>query len=253
MEAEVVTGDEERGMPAIPAELKPSGGGTWLVRNLRFIIRNRMYTWNYWRSLYRFLKFKLLHPGIKTEGFVFLPKRYEISKGRNASFTIGGFVWIGEGCAFRAHEGTLRIGRKSTFGGKNTINCYNHVEVGEEALWADHIYVVDFDHWFIDPHMTIRSQGIRKEHVIIERNVWIAEKATVLRGVTVGEGSVVGAMSLVARDVPPYAVVGGVPAKVLKYRRNPVDVEWDEGAYAMPGPPDIYGPSARKYAERSGP
>ena len=240
-------------MPALPAALEPSGGGPWLVRNIRFIVRNRMYTWNYWRSLYRFVKFKLLHPGIKTEGFVFLPKRYEISKGRGASFTIGAFVWIGEGCAFRAHEGTLRIGRKSTFGGKNTINCYNHVEVGEEALWADHIYVVDFDHWFIDPHMTIRSQGIRKEHVMIERNVWIAEKATILRGVTVGEGSVIGAMSLVARDVPPYAVVGGVPARVLKYRRNPVDVEWDEGAYRMPGPSDIYGPSARKYAEGSGP
>lgn len=249
MEAELVTGDEETGMPSVPEKLEPSGGGSWLVRNARFIVRNRMYGFNYWRSLYRFIKFKLFHPGIRTEGYVFLPKHYEISKGKDAQFTIGAFVWIGEGCAFRAHEGMLKIGRKTTFGGKNTINCYNHVEVGEEGLWADHIYVVDFDHWYIDPHMTIRSQGIRKEHVIIERNVWIAEKATILRGVTVGEGTVVGAMSLVARDVPPYAVVGGVPARVLKYRRNPVDVDWDLGKYEGTGPPDIYEEAERRYVE----
>ncbi len=203
----------------------------WLVRNVRFIIGNRMYTWKYFRQLYRFLKFKLTHPGIRTEGFIFLPKHYDIRKGKSAEFIIGRFVWIGEGCAFRAHEGTLRIGQKCTFGGKNTINSYAGVDIGEEGLWADDIYVVDFDHWYIDPHMTIRSQGIRSEPIVIERNVWIAEKATVLRGVTVGEGSVIGAMSLVARDVPPYAVVGGVPARVLKYRRSPADVSWDEGRY----------------------
>jgi acetyltransferase-like isoleucine patch superfamily enzyme len=210
-----------------------SGGetGNWLIRNARFIIKNRMYGFNYWRSLYRFIKFKVRRPGIKTEGFVFLPKHYDISKGKNAEMIIGGFTWIGEGCAFRAHEGVLRIGRKCVFGGKNTINCYNHIEVGEEGLWADNIYVVDFTHWFIDPMTSIRSQGIHKDQVIINRNVWIAEKATVLRGVTVGEGSVIGAHSLVIRDVPDYAVVGGVPARILNYRRSPIDVAWDEGRY----------------------
>jgi len=208
-----------------------SRSGNWLLRNARFIVKGRMYTPRYIRQLYRFARFKVLHPGIKTEGIVFLPRHYDISKGKDAELIIGRFCWIGEGCAFRAHEGTLRIGRKCTFGGKNTINCYEHVEIGDEALWADNIYVVDFDHWYIDPQVSIRRQGIRKEPIVIERNVWIAEKATVLRGVTVGEGSVIGAHSLVIRDVPPYAVVGGVPARILKYRRSPIDVAWDEGKY----------------------
>ena len=240
METEVRTGDEAQGMPVVPEPMQPSGGGNFIIRNMRFIVRNHMYSWNYWRSVYRFIKFKLLHHGIKTEGFVFLPRHYEISKGKKAEFTIGGFVFIGEGCAFRAHEGKLRIGHKCTFGGKNTINCYNHVEVGDENLWADNIYVVDFDHWFIDPMMSIRSQGIRKEHVIIKNNVWIGEKVTIVRGVTVGQGCVIGAMSLVSRDVPPFSVSGGVPARIIKYRRSPLDVAWDEGRYEGAGPANIY-------------
>lgn len=203
--------------------------GNRLSRNARFIARNRMYKPRYWLFLLRFLKFKLLNPGITTEGMVFLPRKYDIKKGRNAELIIGAWVWVGNGCAFRAHEGTLRIGAKTTFGSDNTINCYSHIEVGEECLFADSIYVVDFDHWYIDPFKSIRSQGIWKGRVVIGPNVWIGEKACVLAGVTVGEGSVVGAMTLVTRDVPPYAVVVGVPGRVLKYRRSPVDVAWDRG------------------------
>ena len=203
--------------------------GNWLVRNVRFIIKNRLYGFIYFRQLYRFVKFKLFHPGIKTEGFVFLPRKYDIGKGKNAKFTIGAWVWIGSGCAFRAHEGHLSIGRKTTFGGNNTINCYQRVDIKEECLFADNIYIVDFDHWYLDPNMSIRSQGIRKEDIVMGPNVWVAEKATILRGTTIGEGAVIGAMSLVIRDVPPYAVVGGVPARMIKYRRNPADVAWDEG------------------------
>ncbi|MDD5748898.1 MAG: acyltransferase [Actinomycetota bacterium] len=202
---------------------------TWISRNVKFVIRNKMYTPRYWRQFYRFVKFKVLHPGIKTEGFIFLPKRYNISKGKNAEFVIGPWVWIGEGCAFRAHEGKLIIGGKAIFGGYNTINCYFHVEIKQECLFADHIYIVDFDHWYTNPQISIRSQGIRKEPIVIGPNVWVGEKATILRGVTVGEGSVIGSMSLVHRDVPPHAVVGGVPARVLRYRRSPSDIAWDEG------------------------
>jgi acetyltransferase-like isoleucine patch superfamily enzyme len=208
---------------------KPEKGGKRPVGNLRFIIKNRLYMPLYWLLAFRFIKFKLFHPGIKTEGMIFLPGKYDISKGRGAELTIGKWVWIGKGCAFRAHEGSLRIGRKTTFGGNNTINCYNRVEIGEECLFADDIYVVDFDHWWIDPHKSIRSQGIWKDKVIIESGVWVGQKASILAGVTVGEGAAIGAMTLVTRDVPPFAIAVGIPARILKYRRSPMDVAWDNG------------------------
>lgn len=202
--------------------------GNWLIRNVKFIIGHKMYGPHYWIALYRFLKFKLFHPGIKTEGMVFLPRRYEIQKGKNAEFTFGPWVWIGNNCALRAHEGSLRIGSRVVMGGDNVINCFERVEIGDECLMAGNIYIADFDHWYIDPHISIRSQGIRKEPIRIGPNVWIGEKATILRGVNVGSGSVIGAMSLVTRDVPELAIAGGVPARVLKYRRGPEDVAWDE-------------------------
>ncbi|MDD5448940.1 MAG: acyltransferase, partial [Actinomycetota bacterium] len=203
--------------------------GNWISRNIRFILKNRMYAPAYWRSLYRFIRFKILHPGIKTEGLFFLPRKYEIRKGKSAEFTIGAWVWIGEGCALRAHEGVLKIGRKAILGANNTINCYERVEIGSECLFADDVYILDFDHWYIDPHVSIRSQGIKKKPVIIEPNVWIGEKACIMYGVEVGEGSVIGAMALLRRGIPPYAVAAGVPARILKYRRSPEDVAWDEG------------------------
>ena len=57
-----------------------------------------------------------------------------------------------------------------------------------------------------------------KGTVVIGNDVWIGARATILSGVTVGDGAVIGAGALVAKDVPPYAIVGGVPARLIKYR-----------------------------------
>lgn len=53
---------------------------------------------------------------------------------------------------------------------------------------------------------------------MIKDDVWIGAQATIMSGVTIGQGAVIGAKALVTKDVPPYAIVGGVPAKVIKYR-----------------------------------
>jgi acetyltransferase-like isoleucine patch superfamily enzyme len=99
------------------------------------------------------------------------------------------------------------------------VNCYLDVEIGAAALFADDIYVSDFDHKFADLTMPIKDQGISKARVRIEPDVWIGTKATVTSGVVIGEGAVVGANAVVTRDLPPYSVSVGVPARVIKDRR----------------------------------
>ena len=135
---------------------------------------------------------------------------------------IGSWVWIGRHNALRCHEGELYIGRNTIFGTDNTVNCYGNIYIGPECLFADSVYLVDFDHNYWDPVISIRSQGIFIEPIRLEGNIWVGTKATILRGVTVGEGSVIGAMTLVNRDVLPYSVVGGIPAKVIAWRPRPM-------------------------------
>ena len=190
-----------------------------VARTLRFILSHRLYTWRYWILGMRFLRFKITHPHIKTEGFVFLGPKVEVYARRGyGRLTLGRWVWIGKGNAIRCHEGNLRIGNKVVFGAKNTINCYLDIDIGDDCIFADWIYVCDFDHKYEDLNVTIKKQGIVKSPVVIGRDCWIGEKSTILRGVTVGEGSVVASHALVNRDVPPRSIVGGVPAKVLKTR-----------------------------------
>ena len=63
-----------------------------------------------------------------------------------------------------------------------------------------------------------QHEAVSKGDIIVEDDVWIGHGATILSGVRIGQGAVVAAGSVVTKDVPPYAIVGGVPAKVIKYR-----------------------------------
>lgn len=69
--------------------------------------------------------------------------------------------------------------------------------------------------------LTGEEESIATKSTIIDDDVWIGERATIMSGVHIGQGAVIGATALVNRDVPPYAIVGGVPAKVIKYRFSP--------------------------------
>jgi acetyltransferase-like isoleucine patch superfamily enzyme len=190
-----------------------------VARTIRFILSRRLYTPKYWLMAFRFFRFKITHPHIKTEGFVFFGPKVEVYARRGyGRLTLGRWVFIGKGNAIRCHEGNLRIGNKVVFGAKNTINCYMDIEVGDDCIFADWIYICDFDHRYEDMTIPIKNQGIVKSPVKISANCWIGEKSTILRGVTVGEGSVIASHALVNRDVPANSIVGGVPARVLKTR-----------------------------------
>jgi acetyltransferase-like isoleucine patch superfamily enzyme len=201
-----------------PPEI-PHGFLRRVGRTTRFIISHRLYTWRYWLCLFRFVRFKITHPHVKTEGFVFFGPNVEVYARRGyAQLTLGRWVFLGKGNAIRCHEGNLRIGDKVVFGAKNTINCYLDVEIGDDCILADWIYICDFDHKYDDLVVPIKKQGIVKSPVKIGANCWLGEKSTVLRGVTIGDGCVVASHALVNKDVPPNSIVGGVPVRVLKKR-----------------------------------
>ena len=93
---------------------------------------------------------------------------------------------------------------------------------------ADRAMFIDFDHGIVEVERTIREQGIYKRDVNVGSNVWIGYGACVLRGVQVGDNSVVGTNAVVTRDVPQNAVVGGVPARLLRRRDPPAALRWPD-------------------------
>ena len=192
---------------------------TWA--SLRWIVRNRALTPWYLIRYWRFAIFKLRNRHIVTRGFVFLDKGAEIYARKGYTrMIIGRWVHLGVNTALRCHEGTFSIGDKSVLARDISINCYLDVEIGDSALFADNVYISDFDHKFADLGMPIKDQGIAKSRVRIGRDVWLGTKVTISRGVSIGEGVVVGANAVVTRDLPAYAVAVGVPARVMKDRRT---------------------------------
>ena len=126
--------------------------------------------------------------------------------------TIGNDVYIGPHALFLCTESQIFIGNKVLFGPHVTI------------IGGDH-RITDVGRFIYD---VLDKHPEDDQDVHIEDDVWIGTNTTLLKGVTVGRGSVVAAGALVTKDVPPYAIVGGVPAKVLKYRFTPEQIQEHE-------------------------
>jgi acetyltransferase-like isoleucine patch superfamily enzyme len=191
------------------------------LASLRWVFRHRAYTPWYLVRYWRFFVFRLRNRHVVARGFVFMDRGVEMYARRGyGRLVLGRWIHLGVDTALRCHEGTLSVGDKSVLGRGVSINCYLDIEIGAAALFADDIYVSDFDHKFNDLATPIKDQGIAKSRVRIEPDVWIGTKVTVARGVVIGEGAVVGANAVVTHDLPPYSVSVGVPARVIKDRRT---------------------------------
>ncbi|HTT93176.1 MAG TPA: acyltransferase [Solirubrobacterales bacterium] len=203
---------------------------------LRFLARNKMLNWRYGRLGWRYLWRRLLTSAgrrWRTDGFVFFGRGLELEISARGRVDFGRFVWIGDRTKIRCHEGLVEIGAKSVLGQECTISAYQHVRIGEQCVIADRAMFIDFDHGVVEVERPIRLQGIYKRDVEVGNNVWIGYGACVLRGVRVGDNAVIGTNSVVTKDVPANAVVGGIPARVLRMREEPRKLTW-----ARPVEPD---------------
>ena len=200
-----------------------------MIRLLGFLARNRMLNPKYARLALRYLRHRLFTLAgwrWETTGLLFLGRRLEIQIGRRGRVRFGRFVWIGDGTKIRCHEGVVLIGDKTVLGQECTISAYQHVRIGEQCVIADRAMFIDFDHSMAETERPIRVQGIYKRDVDVGSNVWIGYGACVLRGVSVGDNSVIGTYAVVTKDVPANAVVGGIPARVLRMRDAPRALSW---------------------------
>ena len=189
---------------------------------LRFMRRKGMLDAKYLRLILRLGLWKLrLGRRLRLDGLAFVGPRCQLEVGRNAVLALGRWSWIGHGCKIRCHEGAVSVGAKSVMGQECTISAFQHVSIGRECVIADRAMLIDFDHGMVDVERPIRLQGIYKRDVRVGNNVWIGYGACVLRGASIGDNAVIGANAVVTRSVPANAVVGGVPARLIRMREAP--------------------------------
>jgi acetyltransferase-like isoleucine patch superfamily enzyme len=215
----------ERPASQVRGEPPPLSGGP--VALLRFLRAHGMLNHRYaWLAL-RWAWLRLRWRGrLQTDGLCFVGPGVKLEIGRDAVLHLGRWCWIGHGTKIRAHEGVVRIGAKSVLGQECTISAFQHVEVGRECVIADRVMMIDFDHGVVEVERPIRLQGIYKRDVKVGHNCWIGYGACILRGVTVGDNSVIGTSSVVTKDLPANSVSAGIPARVLRMREEPERLRW---------------------------
>jgi acetyltransferase-like isoleucine patch superfamily enzyme len=127
-----------------------------------------------------------------------------------------GDVFIADGSLATVSIGTrkggnLSIGDHVFINSGVTIDAWHDVRIGNHVLLAPSVYIVDCDQHEVEP-----GSALRKEQVIVGDNVWLGRNAAVMPGVSIGSGSVIGANSVVTKDIPPNSFAAGVPARVIR-------------------------------------
>lgn len=117
-------------------------------------------------------------------------------------------------------DSRISIGSYCHIGPFNHITCTNEIIIEDGVMTGMYVLISDNNHGTTSYEDLCKVPGTRdlitKGPVHIGKNVWIGDKASILTGVTIGEGAVIAANAVVVHDVPPYSVVGGSPAKILK-------------------------------------
>ena len=135
------------------------------------------------------------------------------------NISIGNDVVIKEGsriCACNI-QANIKIGRGTSIGFHNFIFASNEITIGDNCLIAPFVYIVDSNHK-TKREKLINSQKNTSSPIHIGNDVWLSSNVTILKGVTIGDGAVIAANSVVNNDVPAYEIWGGSPAKKISVR-----------------------------------
>ncbi len=172
-------------------------------------------------------------PGLKKTVWMYytgLARYYDLSTGHIPSHHIRNFIYrklfgvklkknavIYYGAEIRNHRG-LTIGQGSIIGDRAILDARNGIEIGENVNLSTGVSIWTEQHDHRDPYFKCNSGTDYK--VKIKDRAWIGPNVIILHSVTIGEGAVVGAGSVVTKDVEPYTIVGGIPAKHIKKRNT---------------------------------
>lgn len=196
-----------RGLP-VRLMMRKAGGPVLIARRAR--VRNARY--------------------LTTGGRLVLEDGAELQCLATAGIYLGASVSIGAGAMVRPSsyyggvigEG-LWVGDRSSIGPQCYIGCSGTIEIGDDVMLGPGVRIFSENHVFAETSIPIKAQGVQRGRTAIEDDCWIGSGVTITSGVRIGAHSVVAAGAVVTRDVPPFSIVAGVPARVVKRRSGDID------------------------------
>lgn len=165
------------------------------------------------------------HRNIAFGNHVLLGDKVNLTCSETGTISLGDKVKIGPGCSLNSSgNNKISIGRGTSLHSNCVIN--GNVSIGKWCLFASNIFLSSHPHTFkSNPPLMMRDQdqlyfdiNNGNNHIFIEDDCWLGWGVVVREGIRIGKGSIIGANSVVVKDVPPYSIVGGIPAKVIRNR-----------------------------------
>jgi len=143
--------------------------------------------------------------------------RISIGRAKKTKITIGHDCYIAAGAFFSANR-QVKIGSRTYIGRNCALSC--HLEIGDDVLIASNVSFVGGDHRIDNISTPINQAGRDKiKCIVVGCNAWIGHGSIIMHGVTLNNGCVVAAGAIVTKDVPENAIVGGNPARIIRYRK----------------------------------
>lgn len=162
----------------------------------------------YFAKIYYLSHLKLSGPGmLGTNTYLFISFKGNISLGKKP--IIADFVEL-------QSEGNLKIGNYCTINRYSRIIAFESINIGNNVTIAQNVSILDHDHNYLLHDENLVLNGYNTSPITIGNNVWLSDKCTVLRGVTIGNNVIAGAHTLINKDVPSNCIIGGMPFKILK-------------------------------------
>jgi acetyltransferase-like isoleucine patch superfamily enzyme len=141
-----------------------------------------------------------------------------ISAGREGRIEIGSTCELRSFARLEANEGHITLGDSCSVNPFCLLDGFGGLTIGNDVRIASNSVLLSSSHCYDDVDVSIHSQGAERRPTVIEDDVWIGAHVVVTGGVRIGAHSIIGAGAIVLKDIPPYSVAAGVPARVVRSR-----------------------------------
>lgn len=184
------------------------------LSNTLISVRNKIYTGWLSKCFKNFGNSNIYFPMLSLVGSKYITIGNNTSIGKNIALT----VWKRKDSKYNSPS--ISIGDRCSIGADAHITAINKIVIGNNVLTGKKILITDNSHGESTREELVTAPSKRplysKGAVIIDDNVWIGEKVSIMPSVHIGEGVIIAANAVVTKDIPPYCIVAGIPAKIIK-------------------------------------